>query len=180
MIAFDTGPGNALMDDFIRARTGKPYDQDGSIAMHGQVNEALLEAWLSHHYFAQAAPKSLDRNDFDVSGAVDMKLEDGMATLCAFTAASIEKALHHLPAGPSCLYVSGGGRHNPALMKAIETRTGVKAISVDDLGWNGDALEAEGFAYLAVRSLLGLPLSLPGTTGVAEPMTGGIIHKARA
>lgn len=177
ILAFDTGPGNALMDDFVLERTGTPYDVDGRLAAEGKENEDIVKAFLNHPYFKQKPPKSLDRNPWNQTVSI-LSNEDGTATLLACTRESIVASLEHLPETPKVWYVCGGGRKNATLMKGLRERLGVPVEPVDVLGWNGDALEAEGFAYLAVRSLLKLPLSLPTTTGVKEPQTGGTLHEA--
>jgi len=173
LLAFDTGPGNALLDDWARRRAGLPCDLDGALAAAGRVEEAALAALLRHPYFAAPPPKSLDRDAFDPAPVQDLSPEDGAATLAAFTVESVARALDHLPAPPLRWLVTGGGRHNPVLMRGLARRLAVPVEPVEALGWNGDALEAEAFAYLAARSLAGLPLSLPGTTGVPRPLTGG-------
>lgn len=171
ILAFDTGPGNALIDDAVKALTGQKYDDGGKLAKAGTVNAAALQSFLQHPYFEKIPPKSLDRNEFKVKGDV--------ATLTAYTIHSIVKSLAHLPEAPKAWYVTGGGRHNAAIMDGLRGLLNVPVESVDTLGWDGDALEAEGFAYLAVRSVLGLPLSFPTTTGVKTPMTGGMLHRAK-
>jgi len=185
LLAFDCGPGNALMDDWILSRTGKRYDEDGKIAAGGKAIERFLEAWLTHPYFERVPPKSLDRDEWDIAqlgrvneGMENVSTEDGAATLLSFTVESIVKSLEHMPAIPRWWYVCGGGRHNKALMNALGEKLGPIVHSVDDLGWNGDATEAECFAYLAVRSALGKSLSFPKTTGVPQAMTGGVLFKS--
>jgi anhydro-N-acetylmuramic acid kinase len=178
ILAFDTGPGNALIDDWVAERTGTPFDRDGVLAAAGQVAEAVVEALLGHPYFDRQPPKSLDRDDFDLSALAGLSTADGAATLAAFTAAALARARDHFPAPPGRWLVSGGGRRNPVLMEMIARRTGAPVAPVESVGWNGDAVEAEAFAYLAVRSLKGLALSLPSTTGVPAPITGGRFHRA--
>ncbi|NCC21085.1 MAG: anhydro-N-acetylmuramic acid kinase [Alphaproteobacteria bacterium] len=179
IVAFDTGPGNALIDDFVRARRGMRFDRDGKLAKQGSLNQDFLMEWLRHPYFGKKPPKSLDRNDFHPGALAALADEDGAATLTAFTVYAVEKAFSHLPAMPKSLYVTGGGRRNPEIMEGLRAVLRTPVAPVEDLGWNGDALEAEGFAYLAVRSLKGLSLSLPATTGVREPVSGGILHRGR-
>ena len=183
IVAFDTGPGNALMDDWVKARIGKPFDADGELAAAGTPDLAMVAEWLAHAYFARRAPKSLDRNEWDIAafGPVAQGLsgksdEDGAATLLEFTAAAIAKSVEQMPVPPKRWYACGGGRHNKALMAALNDHLDGKVGTVEDLGWNGDATEAECFAYLAVRSKLGLPVSLPTTTNVPAPLTGGTFH----
>lgn len=178
VIAFDTGPGNALMDDWMLEKTGIKFDENGQAALSGHVNETILKKLLAHPYFDKAAPKSLDRQDFTGEAVAGLSTEDGAATLAAFTVDSIVKGFDLFPQKPNALYVTGGGRKNHFLMRRLQEKLGIPVHSVDALGWDGDSLEAEGFAYLAVRSLLGLPLSLPTTTGVPKPMTGGKLAKA--
>lgn len=176
ILSFDTGPGNALLDDFVRARTGRDFDEDGKLAGTGKVAEDILTQWMDHPYFKSKPPKSLDRNAWDVQGVVGLNDADGAATLAAFTGRTIIAALDHMPQKPKAWYVTGGGRKNITIMSHL--RTHLKNVApVEELGWNGDALEAEGFAYLAVRSLMGLHLSVPGTTGVKAPITGGVLTR---
>ncbi len=184
IIAFDTGPGNALMDDWVKSRTGKLFDEDGKIAAAGRPDESLLDQWRAHPYFTRKPPKSLDRDQWDISalGRLTQNMdkvstEDGAATLLRFSGDMIARSVEHMPAPPKAWYACGGGRHNKALMAYLNHKLDGAVKSVDDLGWNGDATEAECFAYLAVRHLLGLPISFPGTTAVPQPMTGGSLHR---
>jgi anhydro-N-acetylmuramic acid kinase len=177
LVAFDTGPANGLIDSWVEAETGARYDADGALAASGRVDEAVLTAMLDHPYFAAPSPKSLDRNDFTIQPARGLSAADGAATLTAFTAATVAEALDQLPARPKRLIVAGGGRHNPTLLRMIGERTGIAPEASDTLGWDGDAMEAEGFAYMAVRTLKGLPISFPGTTGVPHPLPGGRIDR---
>jgi anhydro-N-acetylmuramic acid kinase len=185
IVAFDCGPGNALMDDFMRLRTGESYDHDGALAAQGQVHQGLVKGWLDHPHFAQHGAKSLDRNNWCVSDDSDMarSLEglsdaDGMATLMEFTARAIQQADIHLVRDNARWFACGGGRHNVGLMERLWNALHDGIEPVETLGWTGDATEAEGFAYLAVRSLLGLSLTQPSTTGVGKAMTGGVYHRA--
>lgn len=177
ILAFDTGPGNALIDDWVRAKNAGDCDRDGRLALMGEADRARVERWLDLPYFARTPPKSLDRDEFRDCIVGDLSLEDGAATLTAFTAATIARARDHMPAAPRSIFVCGGGRHNPALMRAIAEECRQQVAPVEAIGWRGDSLEAEAFAYLAVRALHGLPLSLPTTTGVAAPMHGGKLFK---
>jgi anhydro-N-acetylmuramic acid kinase len=154
-----------------------PVDLGGALAKGGRIDEDVLATLLSHPYFDQPAPKSLDRNAFHSAIADLLSPADGAATLTAFTAAAIARSLHHFPELPQAWLVCGGGRHNPVLMEALEERLDAPVKGVDQVGWNGDALEAQAFAYLALRSLAGLPISFPTTTGVPVPMTGGRLHR---
>lgn len=180
LIAFDTGPANGLVDSWVAAETGARFDADGALAASGKVDETVLTAMLDHSYFDQLAPKSLDRNDFTIQPARGLSAADGAATLTAFTAESVAEALRLLPAPPARLLVAGGGRRNPTMLRMIAERTGLTPEPTEALGWNGDAVEAEGFAYMAVRHLKGLPISFPGTTGIGEPMIGGRMARADA
>ena len=150
-------------------------DRDGALGAAGKVDEARLAKLLEHPYLAAPFPKSLDRFDFTAAMADGLSDEDGAALLTAFSASCVGKALDLLPRRPKTLFVSGGGRHNPTFMAMLTSRAGVDAVSADKLGWRGDAVEAECFAFLAVRALRGLPISFPSTTGVPKPMTGGRI-----
>lgn len=176
VIAFDTGPGNALLNDWVKKHLNREYDENGMLARQGKVDEEVLQKLLSHPYFDAPPPKSLDRDAWDTSLYQHLSPADGAATLTAFTAQSIARALEHLPEPPKEWYVTGGGRLNAKMMEGLQQALGVPVKPVDDLGWSGDALEAEGFAYLAVRAMLKLPLSLPTTTGVRQPQTGGVFY----
>ena len=180
LMAFDTGPANGLVDSWVAAETGARFDAEGALAASGKVDEAVLTAMLDHPYFDLPAPKSLDRNDFTIQPARGLSAADGAATLTAFTATSVAEALRLLPECPARLLVAGGGRRNPTMLRMIAERTGLTPEPSESLAWNGDAVEAEGFAYMAVRHLKGLPISFPGTTGVPAPMTGGRLAKAPA
>ena len=177
VIAFDTGPANGLIDDWMLGETGSPCDAGGAFAARGTVDRTVLETMLDDPWFGLAPPKSLDRADFSAEPVRGLSAADGAATLTAFTAETVALALRHLPAPPKRLIVAGGGRHNPTLMKMITAAARIAAEPIEALGWNGDATEAEGFAYMAVRALKGEPISFPGTTGVPRPMTGGVVHK---
>ncbi len=176
IIAFDTGPGNAALDDWALKHTGEALDRDGRLARSGTVNEAVLAFMLDHPVFLRPPPKSLDRFDFPMAAVEGLSAADGAATLTAFTAAAIARAREHLPEPPKTWIICGGGRHNPVLMEALRARLSGEVITAEEAGWRGDFLEAEAFADLAVRSVRGLPLSLPSTTGVPYPMTGGRLH----
>ncbi len=180
IIAFDTGPASAMIDDWVRRHTGMAFDEDGRIAASGRVDRARLERLLGHAFFRAPPPKSLDRNDFPLAEMDGLNLADGAATLAAFTVASVVASLTHLPARPARWLVTGGGRCNATLMRGLAEGLGVPVEPVEVVGRDGDALEAELFAFLAVRSLRGLPLSLPTTTGVPRPMTGGVLNRTDA
>ncbi|HEX7007736.1 MAG TPA: anhydro-N-acetylmuramic acid kinase [Alphaproteobacteria bacterium] len=177
IVAFDTGPGAALIDDWVRARTGQAWDIDGALARSGKIDERALAALLANPYFDLPPPKSLDRNDFDPAPLADLSVADGAATLTAFTAAAAARAREHLPEAPRHWLATGGGRRNPVLMAALSRAFGWEVMPVEAVDWDGDALEAQAFAYLAVRSILKLPLSLPTTTGVPRPTGGGRLHQ---
>jgi len=177
-MAFDTGPANALIDDWIRQHTNLSYDEDGKIAASGRVHDDIVRDYLAHPYFSQKPPKSLDRDQWTLDRVRGLSLEDGAATLTQFTVQAVFNALAHFPENPRSWHVTGGGRHNETIMQGLRQALKAPVGTVDDLGWNGDAMEAEGFAYLAVRSVLGLPLSLPTTTGVPRPLTGGLTCRA--
>ena len=178
VLAFDTGPGNALVDDLIAARTGEQCDTGGRWAMTGTVADELLARWLADPFFDRPPPKALDRDAFAVDEAARLDTANASATLTAFTAASVARAHDHLPATPVRWLVTGGGRHNPALMAALRARVTGTVEPVEAVGWDGDALEAEAFAYLAVRAAHGQPLSLPTTTGVPAPQPAGRVYGA--
>jgi anhydro-N-acetylmuramic acid kinase len=181
LLAFDTGPANALLDDWALRHTGKPVDVGGSLAASGHPSSVALTKLKSDPYFALPAPKSLDRQHFKTladSALSGLSAADGAATLVAFTAWSAAEAVRVFPSPAREWLVCGGGRHNPAIMQALRSMLPCPVRSVDEVGWNGDALEAQAFAFMAVRSLRGLPLSFPGTTGVPRPMLGGRHHAA--
>lgn len=178
VLAFDTGPGNALINDWVEQHGGEPLDRDGGLAAAGRADETILAALLDNPYFARRPPKSLDRDDFTGQPVAGLSLEDGAATLTAFTAATIARAADHFPAPAARWLVTGGGRHNPTLMRDLAARVSAPVEPVEAVGWQGDALEAQAFAYLALRSLAGLPLTLPTTTGVSQPASGGRLHRA--
>ena len=180
LLACDTGPGNALLDDWAGRHTGTPCDVDGALARAGSVNEGVARSLLDHPFFRRAPPKSLDRLDFQhaLSSVSGLSAADGAATLTAFTARAV--ASTPLPSPPASWFVCGGGRRNPALMRSLAEVLPGLVRPVEALGWDGDALEAQCFGFLAVRSLLGLPLSVPGTTGVTQATTGGRVARGSA
>jgi anhydro-N-acetylmuramic acid kinase len=178
VLAFDTGPGNALIDDWCLAHLGRPVDKNGELAATGAVDEAHLARFLAHPFFGRRPPKSLDRDEWNAFRPTHLSAADGAATLTAMTAAAVAAAQRWLPAPPRQWLVTGGGRHNPVLMAQLRERLGAAVAPVGTVGWQGDALEAQAFAFLAVRSLDGLPLSVPTTTGVPTPMRGGRLHRA--
>lgn len=179
ILAFDTGPGNAPIDDWAQTHLGRPVDEDGALARKGKVHNETLDRMLEHAFFARKPPKSLDRLDFNADAVKGLSPEDGAATLTAFTAAAIARAREHFPDPATTWIVCGGGRLNPVIMDELKKRVNAPVVAAEDVGWRGDSLEAEAFGYLAVRSVNGLPLSLPTTTAVAAPMTGGKLHRAR-
>jgi anhydro-N-acetylmuramic acid kinase len=176
VMAFDTGPGNALIDDWMRTAAGQPFDADGALAGSGRADGTIVAEMMEHPYFARLPPKSLDRGDFGLAAVSALSAADGSATLTAFTVAAVARAVDFLPGRPERWLVCGGGRHNRTLMGALRDVLASPVEAVEAVGWQGDALEAQAFAFLAVRSLFKLPLSLPTTTGVARPMTGGKLH----
>ena len=177
VIAFDTGPGNAILDDWAEIHTGKPIDYNGELAARGITHDEVVSSMMASPYFDEEPPKTLDRDDFNHQSVRGLTAEDGAATLTDFFVETIVAAQSHFPEPPQAWYVAGGGRHNATLMRRLRRRFPVLVESVDTLGWRGDALEAEAFAYLAVRSLRNLPLTLPSTTGCVEAVSGGQHHK---
>ncbi|WP_316164774.1 MULTISPECIES: anhydro-N-acetylmuramic acid kinase [unclassified Bradyrhizobium] len=178
LIACDTGPGNALLDDFMHRTTGQPFDQDGRVAEQGNPDEAWITSALEMPFFALPPPKSLDRNDFAALKLGDVKPADGAATLTAFTVAAIARIVPLLPKPPASWIVCGGGARNHTMMRMLRERVAPASVeSADALGWSADAIEAQAFGFLAVRGMKGLPLSYPTTTGVPFPMTGGVIAR---
>lgn len=172
LIAFDTGPASAMIDDAM-AEVGKPYDDGGAMAASGSVDRTALAALLAHPYLEAPPPKSLDRDAFDAAPVAGLALADRVATLTRFSAEAITRGVERLPRRPATVLVAGGGTHNGTLMRAIGDALNCQPRTVDALGLSADFMEAEAFAYLAVRSVRGLPLTFPGTTGVASPLCGG-------
>lgn len=175
LIAFDTGPASAMIDDWCQAKAGLPFDIGGQLASRGRADEDIVRGWLAKPFFALPPPKSLDRNDFDAAPIARLSAEDGAATLTAFSAAAVAQALDHFPQRPELWIASGGGRKNATLLGMIAERVGAPVLAAEEFGIDGDGVEAEAWAYLAVRSRLGLPITFPGTTGVTTPLTGGLL-----
>jgi anhydro-N-acetylmuramic acid kinase len=179
LLAFDTGPGNGPLDDWVSRHTGLPFDAGGALAAIGRTDADVLGRLMAHAYFALPGPKSLDRLDFAdclaASGLAGLSAADGAATLAAFTVASVAAAV--FPEPPARWLVCGGGRLNPVLMRGLRTALPVPVEPVEAVGWNGDALEAQCFGFLAVRVMAGLPLSFPSTTGVPVPVAGGRVAR---
>jgi anhydro-N-acetylmuramic acid kinase len=178
LIACDTGPGNALLDDFMFRATRQSFDCDGQMAAQGVADEAWVARALDLPFFALPPPKSLDRNDFAGLILSDVLPADGAATLTAFTAAAIARIVPLLPKPPKSWIVAGGGARNHTMMRMLRQRLAPATVeAADALGWSSDAIEAQAFGFLAVRGMKGLPLSYPATTGVSMPMTGGMIAR---
>ena len=177
-VAFDTGPGNALLDDWVAATTEQPFDRDGAVSAGGAADPDIVADLLDHEFFRRPPPKSLDRLDLGIGGVAGLSPRDGAATLARFTCEAAALAVAHLPSPPIRWLVTGGGRRNPTLMRGLAECLQRPVAPVEDMGWDGDALEAQAFAFLAVRVLRGLPLSLPSTTGVPAPQAGGVVARA--
>ncbi|WP_299887448.1 anhydro-N-acetylmuramic acid kinase [uncultured Ruegeria sp.] len=177
LVAFDTGPANAPVDDLMQGRFGLSMDKDGAIAREGTVETGALELFLSEPFFARMPPKSLDRNDFaEMIGLVrDLPDADAVATLTGMCAAGVVQGMEYCPKPPSRMLVTGGGRHNPVLMEMLRAALDCPVEPVEAVGLDGDMLEAQAFAYLAVRVARGLPTSCPGTTGVKVLVGGGVV-----
>ena len=173
--AFDTGPGNGLIDAWMMHNAGLALDESGRASSVGRVLDAALEELLAHPHFLKGGPKSLDRWDFSLDAARNLTVEDGAATLSEFTAQTVALGIRSASPGLKRLVVCGGGRKNSDLMARIERLTGLPVHTAEDVGWRGDLIEAEAFAFLAARTRLGRPISWPGTTGAPEPLTGGRI-----
>ena len=177
LVAFDTGPANGPLDDWLRLSTGEAYDRDGRLALAGQVDGGVMARMLDHPWLLAPPPKSLDRLDFDralrEAGAGALSPADGAATLVAFCAVCVAAAARHFPEPPVQWLVAGGGRRNPAILRALGAALQEPVRPVEVAGWNGDALEAQAFGVLAARVWRGLPLTFPGTTGAPYPMPGG-------
>ena len=177
ILAFDTGPGNALLDDWTAWHTGKRMDRNGQLASTGKVNAQVLEQLLEHSYFHALPPKSLDRDTLGLEPLVKLSPADGAATLVAFTAKTASAAAQFFPSPPTRWLVTGGGRYNPEMMNALAQQIEAPVEPVENVGWDGNALEAEAFAFLAVRSTKMWPNSWPNTTGVLHPCVGGVLHQ---
>ena len=179
LLAFDTGPANAPINDLMLARRGVVQDQGGELALSGRVGDSIIQRFLALPFFHKIPPKSLDRNDFAtlLQQVSQLSDADAAATLTAAAAAAVAKGAEHFPAPIARLLVSGGGRHNVALMAELARRFTVLVEPVEAVGLNGDMLEAQAFAYLAVRVMRGLPTSAPGTTGVPAAVGGGRVSK---
>ncbi len=175
MFAFDTGPGNGMIDLLVQARGAGRFDDKGRYASVGRVDEGVVRGLLAHPYFRAPPPKSLDRHDFTLEPLEPLELEDAAATLVAFMAEATKAGFDLLNQTPTEVVVCGGGRHNPEIMKALAQRLPAPVVGAEARGWRGDSIEAEAFALLAARCLRGLPISWPSTTGVPAPMTGGRI-----
>ncbi|MDH7971258.1 anhydro-N-acetylmuramic acid kinase [Sphingomonas sp. AR_OL41] len=172
VVAFDTGPANGMIDLLVQSRGVGRYDDGGRLAASGKVDAGALATLLDSDYFTRRGPKALDRYDFPMDAVADLSTPDAAATLTAFTVEALHLASAQLPEAPDLWLVCGGGRHNPTLMRSLRERIG-DVRSIDDFGLRGDFVEAEAMAFLAARSVRGLPITFPGTTGVAAPMTGG-------
>ncbi len=173
LMAFDTGPANGPIDEWVEGHGRGTYDQGGVLASAGRVHEGLLAQLLDHPYFDEPPPKSLDRYDFNANLARGLSIEDGAATLAALCAGSVARGFEHGRRVPEQLIVCGGGRHNPALMAMLAEHVPCAVLSAEEANWRGDSIEAEAFAFLAVRTLRSLPISFPGTTGVRAGLEGG-------
>lgn len=177
-IAFDSGPGNALIDQWVSEHAGVPIDQNGKIASEGGLITRVVDAYLDDPYFEMTAPKSLDRGDFTLEKAAGLELADGARTLASVSARAIFAAGEQMPVMPKLWILCGGGRKNPHiaadLSELVQARGG-DVVVADDVDLNGDAMEAEAWAYLAVRSLKGLPLTYPTTTGCRKEVSGGVL-----
>ena len=177
LIAFDTGPGGGLLDDWMSRRCGKPMDENGVFAARGRPYMEIVEQMTAVPFFDAPPPKSLDRFDFKLDPVLSLNVEDGAATLVALTADCIRRGLLHCPVPPKSLLVTGGGRHNPTLMFALVQQTRISVKPAESLGWHGDVIEAQAFAYMAVRCVRGLPITFPGTTGIPAPQSGGRVAR---
>lgn len=175
VVAFDTGPGNGLIDEWVERHDLGRFDLEGRLAASGRVDRAVLAKLMSHPFFQTVGPKSLDRYDFTLEPVVGLSPADGAATLAAFTAQSVALGLFQTGVAPGALIVCGGGRKNLQILREIGLRTRRPMLTAERAGWRGDAIEAEAFAYLAARTLKGLPISFPGTTGVGIPLAGGVV-----
>lgn len=178
LVALDTGPANGLMDQWMRQHGRGDFDHEGRIAASGRVHEDIVAGYMTHDYFKASAPKSLDRYDFTLQAISGLGFEDGLATLSAFTLASLIAGIDRVGPRPKTVILAGGGRHNKHLVSQITSALApAKVLLAEDLNWRGGAIEAEAFAYMAARTLKGLPISFPGTTGVKAPLCGGLVSR---
>jgi anhydro-N-acetylmuramic acid kinase len=175
IVAFDTGPGNGLLDTWMERSVGQRYDEGGKVALQGKVDRPALEALTANTYFSAPYPKSLDRSDLSLDPVLPLSTEDGAATLAAFTVETVLAGIRMCPAPPSAIFVTGGGRHNRAIMRGLSEQGPCLVRGIEQSGYNGDVIEAQAFAFMAVRSQRGLPISFPGTTGAPRPLTGGAL-----
>ncbi|WP_162858379.1 anhydro-N-acetylmuramic acid kinase [Labrenzia sp. CE80] len=176
ILAFDIGPGNALLDDWVRQHQAGDFDPGGEISAKGAVNSPWLAKALEHPFFAKPGPKSLDRNAFAPDLPEGISLEDGAASLAAFTVAAVARAEKLCPRKPLLWLVCGGGRHNVTLMKMLAEHLDGKVVPTEEHGFDGDALEAQAMAFLGARLKAGLPTSFPETTGACAPVVGGRLY----
>ncbi|OLP59793.1 anhydro-N-acetylmuramic acid kinase [Xaviernesmea oryzae] len=180
LLAFDSGPGNTLIDQWVEAHTGVAYDVDGRLAAAGTIDEALVKRYLAHPFFHGNHRRALDRNDFAPPIKGTLTLEDGARTLARVTAVAILASARHLPGPVGTYVICGGGRHNPVILgdlSLLADQEGARVITAETAGFDGDAMEAEAWGFLAIRSLKGLPLTYPGTTGVSAPAVGGVLAR---
>ncbi len=173
LIAFDAGPGNCLIDDWAQKHTGEPLDRDARLALAGTADRQVLAGLLAHPYFTAPPPKSLDRGSFTLAAVEGLTPADGAATLTAFTVAALAAGARLLPARPKIWIVAGGGARNPHMFEGLRRVLGSNAMSADEAGFSTGFMEAQAFAYLAVRHLKHLPSTFAGTTGVSEPVVAG-------
>jgi len=179
LVAFDTGPANAPLNDYLMHQIGQAYDKDGLIAAAGRIDAGIVKKFLNNPYFSKRSPKSLDRDEFMQLQAMvsNLYISDAAATLTAIIVASVDRALKLLPSFPTQVWITGGGRKNLELMRQLKKVVSADIVDIDQMGFDGDMVEAQAFAYLAVRSMRGLPITFPKTTGVATPISGGILSK---
>lgn len=179
LLAFDTGPANAPINDLVAARWGAPYDKDGRAAMRGNVSDEVVARMLEREYFKRVPPKSLDRNHFSslARDVADLSDDDAAATLTCAAAAAVAQGLQHCPSRPEQILVTGGGRLNPTIMAMLRVLVDCPVEPIESVGFDGDLLEAQAFAFLAVRVSRGLPTSSPSTTGVPAPIGGGLVSR---
>lgn len=180
LLACDTGPGNALMNDWVKRHTGADYDADGALASQGQVDEMALSALLDNPYFSMGWPKSLDRDAFSLAPVEHLTLADGVTTLAAFTVRSIIDGLRQCPQMPMKIVIVGGGAHNPVLLEMLGAELASQVVPMGTLGLEPDFIEAQAFAYCAIRSKKDMPITFPGTTGCPSPLPGGKFASPRA
>jgi anhydro-N-acetylmuramic acid kinase len=179
IVSLDTGPGNCLIDKILqlKSKNKKQFDKNGAIAFSGSIDKNILESYLNDPYYDSLPPKSLDINDFSISPLRSLSLEDSVSTLSELTALTIVNSLSFFSVKPKKIILCGGGRKNKYIFERIKQLSNIPTNNIDEYNINGDFIESQAFAYLAIRSFLKKHISFPETTGVSRPSTGGVFIK---